>query len=295
MHSPGTGALDFCGKAVSEALSQAVKLLTAAGIEDPRTDARLLLLNASRLSAVSLISDPQQPLDSQSASIFGQHMMKRLDREPVSRILGRKAFWKSEFLVTPAVLDPRPATETIVEIAVKELAGRRTEELGIADLGSGSGALICSLLLEFPNAVGSACDISPEALAITIKNAEILGVQRRLVSHACQWSQLPGQDFNLIVSNPPYIRTGVMKTLDQEVRWFDPALALDGGDDGLDAYRSLAPVLRSKLADTGKALIEIGYDQAQDVCSIFSATGLKVGRTYPDAAGLDRVIELEAI
>lgn len=280
---------------ISDLLSEAASILTSAGIDGARGDARILLSAASGLSATALIADCDRTLETAAISSFATYVSRRVEREPVSRILGYREFWKTEFVVTPAVLDPRPATETIMDAALEAMLDRRLTALSILDLGTGCGALVCSLLLEFPLASGTACDISKQAIKVAQINAERTGVMDRLEFICANWTQLPMRTWDLIVSNPPYIESKAISELDAEVRRFDPLVSLDGGADGLDAYRRLAELVPWRLAQGGKALFEVGRGQAPSVAGIMDRAGLRTSGIRADTDGIDRVVEVETI
>ena len=217
---------------------------------------------------------------------------RRLKREPVARILGRKEFWSLTLAVTPDVLVPRPETETVVEAALDALGrdGKKMERLRILDIGTGSGALLLALLSELPNAVGLGTDISAAALAVARENAERNGLNDRCTFVACNIAEGVEDRFDLIVSNPPYVSRGEIATLAPEVRDFDPRLALDGGNDGLDGYRAIARHARRLLAPGGRLIVELGAGQEQAVRALFTTAGLQVGASRADLAGIPRVL-----
>jgi release factor glutamine methyltransferase len=217
--------------------------------------------------------------------------MRRLAGEPLSRILGRREFWSLSFTIAPDVLDPRPETETIVEAALADFAGRRDEALRILDLGVGSGALLCALLTEFPNASGIGVDLSARAVEIAKANLAALGLSERGEARVGDWGRGLDREFDLVVSNPPYIRAGDIAGLDREVRDHDPRLALDGGPDGLDAYRALAPQLARLLKPgEGQFYLEFGEGQAEDVRDILATMGLEACAVLTDLSGRARAI-----
>ncbi len=216
--------------------------------------------------------------------------MRRAAGEPLSRIVGKREFWGLPLTISPQVLDPRPETETIVEAAIGILSDRRDEQLHILDLGVGSGALLCALLTEFANARGVGLDISAGAADVALGNLDTCGLSKRAEIRIGDWtSGLEGR-FDLIVSNPPYIPTNDLQRLPREVRNFDPWLALDGGFDGLAAYRRILPGSRSLLAPGGWLLAEFGAGQAAKVAAIAKLHGFTDITSYRDLAGLDRVV-----
>jgi release factor glutamine methyltransferase len=273
----------------SEALAILEKIFEISGIENPAREARISLCAASGLSPVALIIDPLAPLGS-AASKVQQVAARRATGEPLSRILGKREFWGLSFAVTPHVLDPRPETETIVEAALSILSDRRHDPLRILDLGVGSGALLCALLTEFGAARGVGVDISADAAEVARANLQACGLSLRAEIRVGEWSSGLLGRFDLIVSNPPYIPTADLAKLPREVRDFDPALALDGGGDGLRAYRRILPESRCLLAPGGWLITELGADQATDVSAIATECGFTDVTTYQDLAGVDRVL-----
>lgn len=210
--------------------------------------------------------------------------------EPVSRILGHREFWSLSFAITPAVLDPRPDTEGLVGSVLDAIGGRREVPLKILDLGTGSGAILCALLGELPTASGVGIDRSFEACRQAQANVIRLGLDAR-GSIVCGWWTEPlGARFDLIVSNPPYIRRAELEHLPPEVRRFDPIEALDGGDDGLDAYRAIIARLPSVLVPGGVAAFECGVDQAELIAGLMRGVAFECVMTYKDLAGRDRVV-----
>jgi release factor glutamine methyltransferase len=219
---------------------------------------------------------------------------RRLGGEPVDRIIGRRGFWTLDLKVTKDTLSPRPDTETLVDAIFRhpKLAGRRDEALRILDLGTGTGAILLALLIEFPNAQGIGTDISLEALAVAQENAERLGLCDRAAWQQTSWLEGLSGRFNIIVSNPPYIPSGDIAGLDREVRDHDPHLALDGGADGLDPYRIILPGLSPLLAPEGVAALEFGIGQTADLEDIATAAGFTSISIRKDIGGIDRVLVL---
>jgi release factor glutamine methyltransferase len=219
---------------------------------------------------------------------------RRVRREPMAYILGEREFWGLPFKVTPAVLVPRPDSETVIE-AVLSLLPDRDRAWRILDLGVGSGCLLLTLLRQYPKALGVGLDASPEALAVATENAAALGVGDRttLVQgdwRRPEWTDRLGGPFDLVVSNPPYIETTALDGLMPEVASFEPRLALDGGRDGLDAYRAIAAAGRELVAPDGHLAVEAGQGQALEISSIFSAAGLTPLSPWKDLGGIERVV-----
>jgi release factor glutamine methyltransferase len=264
--------------------------LAAAGAATPDLDARLLVLQATGLSHAALVAEPRRLLDARQAEHLERLARRRIAREPVSRIAGEREFYGRPFLIGPATLDPRPETESLVECALRHARGRPREPLRILDLGTGSGALLLSVLAELPLARGIGTDVSEEALLVAIENARRLGVAERASFVRANWTSAIGGQYDLILSNPPYIPNRMIAGLQPEVRDHDPHLALDGGIDGLAAYRSIAEGARPLLAPTGLVAVEIGAGQAEAVAAIFGDCGFEPVERVRDLAGHERVI-----
>jgi release factor glutamine methyltransferase len=273
---------------------QAMRLLaeafTRAGIDDATIDARLLLCAAAGFDHSALIRDPDLPIEEEAAELALTMAKRRLAREPVSRILGERSFWSFDLLVTPAVLDPRPDTETVVDGALEVLAERQGGALSILDLGTGSGALLCALLDVFPQAQGVGVDISKEACAVARENLSRCELAPRGQVRQGSWEAGGPGPYDLVVSNPPYIETAALAGLDPEVRLYDPALALDGGPDGLTAYRDICALLPGLVAPGGFAIFEVGQGQAEAVTALLSSRGFADVRAKRDLAGVERAV-----
>jgi release factor glutamine methyltransferase len=276
---------------VGVARRAAANQLRAAGIETPELDARILFADVLSLDQAALVAVDDRVLDAEQRNAIAALMRRRLAGEPVARIVGFKEFWSLKLRVDPATLVPRPETETIVEtaLAAVDAGGPRTRPLRIADLGTGSGALLLALLSELPNAVGVGTDIRLGALRIAADNARRLGLHRA-VFVACDVSAALRGPFDLIVSNPPYVASADIATLAPEVRDFDPRTALDGGPDGLDAYRSVTAAVPPLLAPGGIVVVELGIGQAPAVGALFLAAGLTPSEPRPDLAGVPRAL-----
>lgn len=263
--------------------------LKAARLDSPAIDARLLLEAASGASRLDILTDPHRPLTSDQQTTLSGYLERRLRREPVSRILGRKGFWKIMLNVTPDVLSPRPDTETLLDVAM--LAFEPAQAFSVIDLGTGSGAILLAVLSERPGAHGVGTDISSEALAVARENAANLGLDGRATFLRTEWATGFGDaSFDFVVSNPPYIPSGDIPGLDPEVRDHDPILALDGGPDGLQAYRDLAPEIARILKPGGIFAVEIGWDQGHQVKALFEAAGFKDVKVVKDLGDRHRVV-----
>jgi release factor glutamine methyltransferase len=272
-----------------QAWKQAKQQLEAAGIGGPVIDARLLVEAAAAATRVDIVTDPHRPLTAEQQATLEDYLARRSRREPVSHILGRKGFWKIMLQVTPDVLTPRPDTETVVEYVLRDFP--ETAPWTVLDLGVGSGAILLSILAERPAAKGLGVDVSEEALAVARENAANLGLAGRTALLRGDWTWgLGDASFDLVVSNPPYIASDVIETLEPEVRDHEPRLALEGGPDGLEAYRVLAPEILRVLKPGGRFAVEIGYDQKDAVETLFRDAGAAGVITLRDLADRDRVV-----
>jgi len=273
-----------------QAWQSAKARLDAAGLEGPVIDARLLVEAAADATRADIVTDPYRALTPEQEKRLTDYLERRERREPVSHILGRKGFWKIMLSVTPDVLTPRPDTEVIVDYVLKKFPGETTA-FQMLDLGVGSGAIILSILAERPRAKGLATDISDEALAVARENAANLGLASQIAFMRGNWTEgLADASFDVVVSNPPYIASEVIETLEPEVKDHEPRLALDGGADGLDAYRHLAPEILRVLKPGGLFAVEIGYDQKDAVEVLFNDAGASDVWTIKDLSTNDRVV-----
>lgn len=263
--------------------------LESAGVPGPVIDARVLVEAACGVSRADIVGDPYRELSAGQIERLDDYLERRIRREPVSHILGRRGFWNIMLGVTPNVLTPRPETEVIVDHALRLFPEGRS--FRVLDLGVGSGAILLAILAERPAAKGLGVDVSEDALAVARDNAASLGLASQVALLRGDWTAgLASADFDLVVSNPPYIATDVIETLDPEVRVYEPRLALDGGPDGLDAYRRLAPEILRVLKPGGRFLVEIGYDQRTAVEALFRQAGAIEVETLPDLSTHDRVV-----
>jgi release factor glutamine methyltransferase len=280
------------GASVSEALQQLTQSFRASGIEEAEADARLLIGHALHLDRARLIAQSDRILEAREVTVISALAARRLRREPVSRILGEKEFWSLPISVTPDVLVPRPETETVVEAALDFVirSGLRLEKLRVLDIGTGSGALLLALLKELPNAVGTGTDVSSAALDVARANATRCRLDIRCNFVICNIATGVEGPFDLIVSNPPYIAHDEIATLAPEVRDYDPQVALDGGQDGFDAYRSIASDIKRILAPGGRLFVELGRGQDEQVRALFTKAGLSPGIPRKDLAGITRVL-----
>lgn len=286
-----TGALQ--GQTVDAARREVAARFKMAGLDTPELDARILVGAALHLDHTGLAVQASRVITADEAACIERFAQRRVMLEPVARITGSKQFWGLDFQLSPATLVPRPDTEIVVEAALEFLSThfKSATTLRIADLGTGSGAILLALLCECENATGTGTDISAEALATARKNAETLGLGDRASFVQSDYAAALSGPFDLIVSNPPYIRTDDIEGLATEVKKHDPRLALDGGTDGLNAYRALTPQAAALLAPSGALIVEVGHDQAAGVSAIMEATGLTVaGPPKADLGGIYRVV-----
>lgn len=278
---------------VSSVLRSASHDFRRAAIETPDLDARLLLAEALSVGTAAVHSQADCGVPPATAERFSAFCSRRLAGEPVHRIIGRRAFYAHEFHLSPGTLEPRPDTETLVEVAKAEMARvlATRSAMTFADLGVGTGAIVVSLLALFPAATAVGVDISDDALATARRNGEEAGVAARLRlirSHYC--CEIDGP-LDLVVSNPPYIPSAHIGNLSREVREHDPVTALDGGADGLDAYRAIASDAHRVLRPAGAVIVEIGVGQAPDVLRIFAERGFAVEGEHRDLGGVLRVLK----
>lgn len=282
------------GAAPFGALGAAVDHLTAAfedaGLEDARESARILVCRAVGVGKLELLTSPSRRLSDSDIHQITEFMKRRLAREPVTRIEGRRDFWTVTLEIRPGVLDPRADTERLVEVSLSHIRLKQDQHQKILDVGIGSGAILCALLTDVPNATGIGIDISTTACEAAGKNLSALKLaDRSRVLHA-DFSTFGETGFDLVVANPPYIRSEEIAALDPEVADYDPAIALDGGGDGLDAYRVIAGRLPIWLKPGGVFVLEIGYDQAAPVITLLQEAGLQGVTLTRDYNNLDRVV-----
>ncbi|MEM7528179.1 MAG: peptide chain release factor N(5)-glutamine methyltransferase [Pseudomonadota bacterium] len=270
-------------------LARAVATLAAAGIATPEREARLLLRWALELDATALARDPDAEMSEAEVARFDRGVALRAERRPLSQIAGERAFWGRDFRVTAATLDPRPETEALIAAALEGTPAAR-----IADLGTGTGCILISLLAEWPEAEGLGTDISQSALAIAAENAARHAVGARARWRQTSWLSGEAGPFDLIVSNPPYVTAAEHAMLAPETRLFEPLEALvpapDPAADGLGAYRALLPMAASCLVPGGRLLLEIGWRQGPAVVALAEAEGFEALRIVQDLDGRDRVV-----
>ena len=271
-------------------LQEGVRRLDAQGIETAQLDARLLLAKATGLSETSLLASREEDCGENNQAAqdeFEHYLTRRLQGEPVSRILGRREFWGLDFAIGADVFDPRPESETLIEAIVHY---KRKKAARVLDLGTGSGCLLLSLLSACPEMRGIGIDILPEAVRVARYNARVLGLSSRAHFFVGDWMVDYRGVFDLLVCNPPYIPSAEIAGLAAEVRCHDPISALDGGADGLSAYRRLAGLASELIAPDGQMIVEVGAQQADKVSEIFTLAGLRIDDIMQDLSGHQRAV-----
>ncbi len=268
---------------------RAEERLRDAGVDTPGLDARLLVEHALGLTRDQLLTRADDPLSDADAARALDLVARRAAREPVGRILGHREFWTVDLALNPDTLEPRPDTETVVEAALDAIPDRAAP-LRLLDLGTGTGCILLALLAELPNATGLGVDLSPGAVAAAAANAGRNGLEGRARFRTGDWGAGLDERFDLVVSNPPYIPSADIAGLQPEVRDHDPARALDGGADGLDAYRAIAAQLPGLLVPGGSAALEVGQGQAAAVARLLEAAGLSVTGLFRDLGGVERCV-----
>ena len=275
---------------ISDALILAQNKLRQSNIESAAIDALVLLRHVTSFSKEKIIFNPDLELAESQLEGFWRVVARRQAREPISHILEQREFYGLDFFVSGNVLDPRPDSESLIEL-VCEMFPDKNQKLEILELGVGSGCLSITLLKNFPNAVASGVDISLEALAVAQKNSSAHQLQNRFeLRQSDLFANVAAKKFDLIISNPPYIPAAEIENLADEVRLFEPRLALDGGVDGLDFYRRIAKESAKFLKPAGLVVVEVGHDQKQAVVDIFVANGFRFEKAQRDLAGVERVV-----
>lgn len=274
---------------ISAALTEGEAALTAAGIDNPRNQARLLLGHVLGITPAQVFARADDDIASANLKTYYALLSARCEGTPLAHLTGRREFWSMDFHVTPATLIPRPDTETLVEL-VESAFKDRSPPKTILDLGTGSGCILMALLSVFEDADGVGLDMSKDACRIASANARALGFEKRARIVEGTWEDGIDGTFDLIVSNPPYIPSADIEMLDVDVRAHEPMGALDGGADGLDTYRSLIPAVIPALSDDGMVVFEVGIGQADEVLKIASVCGLIPGPRRKDLAGIERAV-----
>jgi release factor glutamine methyltransferase len=276
-------------KTIGEALRWGAARLNEAGIERSQAEARILLEAASGRSRGQIIAFPEHPLGDAQRNLFDAFVTRRCAREPISRIVGFREFWSLRFAVGPATLDPRPDSETLVSALLARISDRNAA-LALLDLGTGTGCLLLALLSELPQAKGVGVDIEEPACATAAANADAFGLSARAEFRPGDWARGISAQFDVIVSNPPYIESTAIAGLSPEVAQYDPRAALDGGADGLSAYRMLIPQAAARLKPGGLLALEIGAGQGAAVRGLASQAGLTDRGGTEDLAGIERCL-----
>jgi release factor glutamine methyltransferase len=282
---------------ISATRRQLAEVFRNSGIESPELDARVLIGHALGLDHTRLVASAACALSAEEIDAINALAKRRLEREPVARIVGCKEFWSLPLRISAATLVPRPETETVVEaaLAIVDAKSLRAQPLRIADLGTGTGAILLALLSELPKATGIGTDISSLALDTARANARSLGLDGRSEFLLSDFCKPLDESFDIVVSNPPYIATPELRGLPSEVRDHDPRLALDGGHDGLTSYRRIAGAAAGLLKPCGSIVVEIGAGQAVAVSEIFAAAGLQEVAPRTDLAGLPRALAFRMV
>lgn len=277
-------------QSVADLLNHGTEALTTTPIDTPRLDARLLLSAVLDCEPEKLLMCLQSTVSHRQSEVFIKYIERRSAGEPVSRILGQREFWSLPFLLSSETLDPRPDSETVVETALSLSANRKSSHLSVLDIGTGTGCLLLSLMSELSFANGIGTDIAVGAINTAQANALALSMNERAVFLVGDFVDAISGSFDIILSNPPYIKRADLSHLQREVSLHDPVRALDGGEDGLGAYRRIAGELRRLLAPEGVVVLEIGYDQEVAVRSILQASGLVRIHSHHDLGGHVRCI-----
>lgn len=284
------------GETLGEAAREVQRVLGQAGVEDPGRDARLLIAAAAGIETSQIIARPELRLSIEAQARLQDMVLRRSAREPVSRIVGEREFYGRRFELSPSTLDPRPDSETLIEAALAAVAreGWRETPIRILDIGTGTGCLLLTLLAELPLATGLGTDISDAALRTASHNADALGLATRATFARHDALEGIAGAFDLVVSNPPYVRTGDIPGLSAEVRQYDPLAALDGGADGLDIYHRIAGDLGRVLR--GWIILEVGMGQADAVAQLLQQAFVKTRRAevcrYGDLGGHTRCVAM---
>lgn len=268
---------------VQAVLNTGTRMLREAGVEDPIRDARILLAASLGIKQGRLTLHIYDQIDREMEAAFLANVVERCEGKPVSHLLGQREFFGRQFNVNPAVLDPRPDTETLIEAALSK------PFLEVLDLGIGSGCILLTLLSELPEATGIGTDVSEAALTVAQINANALGVSKRCALIESNWFEAVGGRYDLIVSNPPYIAADEMEGLEPELS-FEPRVALTDDSDGLSAYRVIVPGAGAHLTPGGRLLVEIGWRQGEAVSTLFQEAGFETIAVSPDLEGRDRVV-----
>jgi release factor glutamine methyltransferase len=277
---------------LSELQKKITKILAEGGIETNSLDARIILREIFNFDEKELILNSDLILSESKISKVQKIITRRLNFEPVSKIFGKRDFYNSTFSISDDVLDPRPETENIVEIANNFILEKGYESF--IDLGTGSGCIILSILKENKNLTAVGVDISIDAINIAKKNSKDMNLEKRSSFLVSNWLSSIYNSYDLIISNPPYIPSDEIITLSKTVKNFDPLISLDGGQDGLKCYKEIAQDINRVINKNGRVILEIGYNQAHDVIKIFESKEFKLLKIYKDINGLNRILTFES-
>jgi release factor glutamine methyltransferase len=277
---------------LSELQKKITKILAEGGIETNSLDARIILREIFNFDEKELILNSDLILSESKISKVQKIITRRLNFEPVSKIFGKRDFYNSTFSISDDVLDPRPETENIVEIANNFILEKGYESF--IDLGTGSGCIILSILKENKNLTAVGVDISIDAINIAKKNSKDMNLEKRSSFLVSNWLSSVYNSYDLIISNPPYIPSDEIITLSKTVKNFDPLISLDGGEDGLECYKEIAQDINRVINKNGRVILEIGYNQAHDVIKIFESKEFKLLKIYNDINGLNRILTFES-
>ena len=276
---------------VNEVLNMAVAKFKAAGVAQPINDARILLGHSLNKPNERFYGREEDLIKSEHLDDFSSKILRRCKREPISKIIGVKEFWSLELLVSPYVLDPRPDSETLIEAARKQFPDKN-RLLNILDLGTGSGCLLLAALLEWPHSYGLGIDIDSRCIEIAKKNARRNDLNNRVRFQTGNWASNLDEKFDIILCNPPYIPTNKIAKLNEEVRLYEPTIALNGGQTGLDCYVELAAQFSNLLSSDGLIFLEIGFGQKKQILGIMRSNSLKLIKIEKDLAQIDRCLIL---
>jgi release factor glutamine methyltransferase len=277
---------------IGAAVADAAARLASCGIDAPRREARLLVSLAAGLEAAEVLGYPERAIAEPARTRLEHMIQRRMAREPASRIAGRRAFWTLDLALSPATLDPRPDSETVVAAALERIADL-SAPLVVLDLGTGTGCMVLAILSELPRAVGVGIDLVPGAAALARRNAAASGLISRAFFAVGWWGAGIGGGVDVVVANPPYVASGAIAGLAPEVARWEPRVALDGGSDGLRAFREIAPDLGRLLKPGGFACLEVGAGQADEVARICARAGLDEAGRRRDLSGIERCLVVE--
>lgn len=275
-----------------DVLCHAKTVLKDCGVISYALDAELLLAHVLKKDREYIICHDSIELESSDFQAYIKLIEKRQKRRPLAQIIGQREFYGLVFKVTGDTLDPRPDSETLIESAL-QLPFQRDDSLTILDIGTGSGCLLLTLLALFPHAFGIGTDVNYAAIKVAKENAAKLKLANRADFIVSNWSAGLGRRYDIVVSNPPYIKSGVLGLLEPEVKYYEPRIALEGGEDGLKCYRALAPYIKNSLAENGFALLEFGQEQHNNVKKILKKANLRFVSFSNDLAGITRCITVK--